>query len=169
MNSSKRGSVNGYKLESLGRVRNDNDIIYYILANDIYTFFLYPSFSLMITIPSSLPQSPTYLSLSHYLVPSLNPSILIPPTTFCHPSISHLSLSHYLIPHDHDSNICLQLTDTRSNDKKQTLLNYICNVVEKIFPHLLSFHEELKIDEACEGTYILRGVCLHVSIYVLCT
>ena len=44
-----------------------------------------------------------------------------------------------------------KITDTKSRDKKQTLLHYIVHVVEKVFPNVLTFHEELDIDTACSG------------------
>ena len=46
-----------------------------------------------------------------------------------------------------------QLADTRSTyDKRQTLLHYIAHVVEKLYPHQLSFYDDLDIDEAAKGT-----------------
>lgn len=46
----------------------------------------------------------------------------------------------------------VQLTDTRSTyDKRQTLLHYIVHVVEKLYPHQLSFYDDLDIDEAAKG------------------
>ena len=48
--------------------------------------------------------------------------------------------------------LCVQLTDTRSTyDKRQTLLHYIAHVVEKLYPHQLSFYDDLDIDEAAKG------------------
>ena len=45
-----------------------------------------------------------------------------------------------------------QLADTRSTyDKRQTLLHYIAHVVEKLYPHQLSFYDDLDIDEAAKG------------------
>lgn len=44
-----------------------------------------------------------------------------------------------------------RITDTRSHDKKQTLLNYIVHMVEKVFPNVLTFHEDLDIHTACSG------------------
>lgn len=44
-----------------------------------------------------------------------------------------------------------KITDTKSQDKKQTLLNYIVHVVEKVFPNVLTFHEDLDIHTACTG------------------
>ena len=45
----------------------------------------------------------------------------------------------------------LQLTDTKSQDRQLTLLNYITHVVERVYPHIVSFYEDLDIDEACKG------------------
>ena len=41
--------------------------------------------------------------------------------------------------------------DTKSLDRKQTLLHYITHVVESVYPHVLSFYEDLDIEEACKG------------------
>jgi hypothetical protein len=44
-----------------------------------------------------------------------------------------------------------KLADTRSTyDKKQTLLHYLAHVVEKLYPHQLSFYDDLDIDEAAK-------------------
>ena len=55
-----------------------------------------------------------------------------------------------------------RITDTRSHDKKQTLLNYIVHMVEKVFPNVLTFHEDLDIHAACSGRkdVVLLGVVL---------
>ena len=56
-----------------------------------------------------------------------------------------------------------QLADTRSTyDKRQTLLHYIAHVVEKLYPHQLSFYDDLDIDEAAkgEGVYVVMMSCL---------
>ena len=42
--------------------------------------------------------------------------------------------------------------DTKTQDRKQTLLNYITHIVETLYPNVLSFYEDLSISEACEGT-----------------
>lgn len=58
-------------------------------------------------------------------------------------------------PHHHMPNNAywiLQLLDTHSTDKKQNLLHYLTHVVEKVYPNLLSFYEDLKIGRACDGT-----------------
>ncbi len=44
-----------------------------------------------------------------------------------------------------------QLSGTKSLDRKQTLLHYIAHVVESVYPNVLSFHEELNIEKACQG------------------
>lgn len=36
-------------------------------------------------------------------------------------------------------------------DRKQTLLHYIVHVVEMVYPNVLSFYDDLNIDEACMG------------------
>ena len=43
--------------------------------------------------------------------------------------------------------------DTRTHDRKQTLLHYITHVVESMYPNVLSFHEDLNLEEACEGIH----------------
>ena len=48
-----------------------------------------------------------------------------------------------------------QLLDTNSTDKKQNLLHYITHVVEKVYPNLLLFYEDLMIGKACEGNDII--------------
>ena len=69
----------------------------------------------------------------------------------------------------------LQLADTRSTyDKKQTLLHYIAHVVEKLYPHQLSFYDDLDIDEAAKGvgregaTCILRVLSIHDGVTWSC-
>ena len=44
-----------------------------------------------------------------------------------------------------------QLTDTKSLNRKQTLLQYITHVVETVYPNVLSFYDDLDIEEACQG------------------
>ena len=46
-----------------------------------------------------------------------------------------------------------QLTDTKSLNRKQTLLQYITHVVETVYPNVLSFYDDLDIEEACQGMY----------------
>ena len=48
----------------------------------------------------------------------------------------------------------MQLSDTKSLDRKQTLLHYIAHVVETVYPNVLSFYDDLDIEEACQGIYI---------------
>ena len=54
-------------------------------------------------------------------------------------------------------------------DRKQTLLHYIVHVVEMVYPSVLSFYDDLNIDDACMG----QSTCiLHVhsgSSYIVCT
>lgn len=52
-----------------------------------------------------------------------------------------------------------RITETKSQDKRQTLLNYIAHVVEKIFPNVLTFYEDLDIQNACSGMlmYLYSG------------
>ena len=45
----------------------------------------------------------------------------------------------------------LQLEDTRTTDRKQTFLSYIVSVVQKRFPDLQDFAEELYLDGATTG------------------
>ena len=47
----------------------------------------------------------------------------------------------------------MQLSDTKSLDRKQTLLHYIAHVVETVYPNVLSFYDDLNIEEACQGIY----------------
>lgn len=47
----------------------------------------------------------------------------------------------------------MQLSDTKSLDRKQTLLHYIAHVVETVYPNVLSFYDDLAIEEACQGMY----------------
>lgn len=47
----------------------------------------------------------------------------------------------------------MQLSDTKSLDRKQTLLHYIVHVVETVYPNVLSFYDDLDIEEACQGMY----------------
>ena len=44
-----------------------------------------------------------------------------------------------------------KINDTKSRDQKQTLLNYIAHVVEKVFPNVLTFYEDLDIETASSG------------------
>ena len=44
-----------------------------------------------------------------------------------------------------------KISETKSQDKKQTLLSYIAHVVEKVFPNVLTFHEDLDVLNACSG------------------
>ena len=51
-----------------------------------------------------------------------------------------------------------RIADTRSYDKKQTLLNYMVHMVEKVFPNVLTFHEDLDVHTACSGVCVcVRG------------
>lgn len=44
-----------------------------------------------------------------------------------------------------------QLSDTRSTDRKMTLLHYIVYVVETVFPHISTFYDDLHIEGATTG------------------
>lgn len=45
-----------------------------------------------------------------------------------------------------------QLIDTKSTDKKQTLLHYIVNVLERYYPDVQHFYQELRyVDRASKG------------------
>ena len=57
----------------------------------------------------------------------------------------------YQCTDNNEQHSCLQLLDTKTQDRKQTLLNYITHIVETLYPNVLSFYEDLSIDEACEG------------------
>lgn len=60
-----------------------------------------------------------------------------------------------------------QLTDTKSLNRKQTLLQYITHVVETVYPNVLSFYDDLDIEEACQGNDALpRLVPLRVIWFV---
>lgn len=48
-----------------------------------------------------------------------------------------------------------QLTDTKSLNRKQTLLQYITHVVETVYPNVLSFYDDLDIEEACQGNDVV--------------
>ena len=48
-------------------------------------------------------------------------------------------------------NCFFQLEDTRTTDRKQTFLGYIVEVVQKKFPDLQDFSEELYLDGATTG------------------
>lgn len=48
-----------------------------------------------------------------------------------------------------------KITETKSHDRKQTLLNYIVHMVEKVFPNVLTFYEDLDIHAACSGKFLL--------------
>lgn len=52
----------------------------------------------------------------------------------------------------------------KSTDRKQTLLHYLTNIVEKLYPNVLSFYEDLIIDDACTGTY---QACTLIVIIVM--
>ena len=44
-----------------------------------------------------------------------------------------------------------KIKETRSQDKQQTLLNYIAHMVEKVYPNILTFYDDLEIQAACKG------------------
>ena len=60
-------------------------------------------------------------------------------------------------------NLCLpfqQLADTKSNNRKMTLLHYIVRVVEAVFPHAATFYEDLNsVEAASQGI-----VCMDRSV-----
>ena len=47
-----------------------------------------------------------------------------------------------------------KIAEMKSHDKKQTLLSYMVHVVEKVFPNVVTFHEDLDIQPACSGNEI---------------
>lgn len=68
----------------------------------------------------------------------------------------------------------MQLSDTKSLDRKQTLLHYIAHVVETVYPNVLSFYDDLDIEEACQGIHGYTGdcaVCISISavLMVICS
>lgn len=92
MNSSKRGAVYGFKLQSLDLVR-----------------------------------------LTHFLLNCRSPSCL---------KIQHTNLVS-----------CFQLIDTKSTDRKVTLLHYIANVVKDKYQQVALFYNELHyVEKAAAGT-----------------
>ncbi len=44
-----------------------------------------------------------------------------------------------------------RLLDLKSRNKKQSLLDYIAQMVAKTHPESLSFHDDLEIEGACSG------------------
>ena len=57
-----------------------------------------------------------------------------------------------------------QLEDTRSTDRKTTFLGYIVEVVQKKFPDLQDFSEELYLDGATTGEHSISrlSTCLFI-------
>lgn len=52
-----------------------------------------------------------------------------------------------------------KLLDTKSTDRKQTLMHFIVNIIQEKYPELQSFHTELHfLDKASLGKHILTGV-----------
>lgn len=55
-----------------------------------------------------------------------------------------------------DHSFCMQLLETKTTDRKQTLLHYIGNVVREKYPAVITFHNELHyIEKAAAG----RTIC----------
>ena len=50
---------------------------------------------------------------------------------------------------------CSQLSNTRSTDRKMTLLHYIVYVVETVFPHISTFYDDLHLEDATTGMVVL--------------
>lgn len=49
---------------------------------------------------------------------------------------------------------CLQLLDTKSTDRKQTLLHFIVSIIQEKYPELQSFYSELHfLDKAALGEH----------------
>lgn len=66
---------------------------------------------------------------------------------------SNYNLNIYLPP---NQSLLLQLMDTKSTDKKQTLLHYIVNVVTNYYPDIRLFYNELRyVDRARKGIFII--------------
>jgi len=54
-----------------------------------------------------------------------------------------------------------KIGETRSQDRQQTLLSYITHVVEKVYPNVLTFYDDLEVQDACNGMAIVGGTYLH--------
>ncbi len=59
----------------------------------------------------------------------------------------------------------VKIVDIKSCDRKQTLLNYITHVTEKVFPNVLTFYEDLDIHSACSGR--CDFCCVMVMVVVM--
>lgn len=56
-------------------------------------------------------------------------------------------------------------------DRQQTLLHYIVHVVEMVYPNVLSFYDDLSVDEACQGgshTGRMKIMWCHVTYFPQC-
>lgn len=64
--------------------------------------------------------------------------------------------------------VFFQLEDTRTTDRKQTFLGYIVEVVQKKFPDLQDFSEELYLDGATTGKLSIsrQNVCQCIVVCV---
>lgn len=59
-----------------------------------------------------------------------------------------------------------QLLDTKSTDRKQTLLHFIANVIQEKYPDVNNFYCELHfLDKAALGEHICKILCLQSSCY----
>lgn len=57
---------------------------------------------------------------------------------------------------DSDAFSCLQLLDTKSTDRKMTLLHYIALIVKEKYPELAIFPSELHfVDKAASGKLVV--------------
>lgn len=53
--------------------------------------------------------------------------------------------------------VCVQLLETKSTDRTQTLLHYIANVVREKYPAVSLFYNELHyVDKAAAGKSVTR-------------
>ena len=65
-----------------------------------------------------------------------------------------------------DLGLFLKLLETKSTDRKQTLLHFIVDIIHQKYPELRSFYTELHFtDKAAQGTCL--SVCLPVCHSVL--
>ena len=55
-----------------------------------------------------------------------------------------------------------KIAETKSQDKQQTLLSYIAHVVEKVFPNVLTFYEDLELQDAYKG---ISHFCRHIIFF----
>lgn len=65
-----------------------------------------------------------------------------------------------LLSHLTPVSFCFQLLDTKSTDRKQTLLHYIANVVKEKYQQVTLFYNELHyVEKAAAGTFNFSCQC----------